>query len=264
MLEKATHERYQQYLHMMLRDFDALCSAYDVKYSLAFGTMLGAVRHQDFIPWDDDIDVYMTRENYHKFQLAIKKESKKHDSRYRHYYLWGLESFNNYFYGYLAKFCDSRTLLVEKKKREVKYGAFIDIFVLDRLPKSLSVRFYVPVYKLVCRGMIGLQHRQVLRSLVNAMSRFLDRWAFMGNSNGVESYINIGCSDRWGKRADYVFPEQWIEEFVSIKFGDYSYPVFKEYKAMLSRQYGNYMELPPLDKRYVHDCKVLLPKEDNE
>ena len=63
-------------LHEILDDFDSFCHSNDIQYSLAYGTVLGAVRHKGFIPWDDDLDVMMTRENYNKFLTLFKNNEK--------------------------------------------------------------------------------------------------------------------------------------------------------------------------------------------
>lgn len=64
----------QKYLLNILLEIDAMCKKYDIEYFIDYGTTLGAVRHEGFIPWDDDIDINMTEDNYYKFVEACKKE----------------------------------------------------------------------------------------------------------------------------------------------------------------------------------------------
>ncbi len=109
----------------MLQEIDKICRHYHIRYYLAGGTLLGAVRHQGFIPWDDDIDIAMPREDYEQF---IKIMSHKKHPIYK---LLAIECTKGYPYTF-AKVVDTRTRLVEEIGKDLhQMGVFIDIFPID-------------------------------------------------------------------------------------------------------------------------------------
>ena len=135
-------------LKTLLR-FNEFCTKNNIKYTIAYGTALGAIRHKGFIPWDDDIDVIMMRPEYEKFEKAWKQYILNSTDRYK---LWPEMDEENYFMAFCAKFFDTETVLYEhfSKGKVVEYGVYIDIFVLDHIPVEkneqrklfMDVRFY--------------------------------------------------------------------------------------------------------------------------
>ena len=123
-MKKEEQILYRSILLKTMKAFIALCKEYDIHYVAAYGTILGAVRHNGLIPWDDDIDVFMTRENYEKF-LSLRNYSSLKD-----YEIIDIE--NEGYYLPFAKFCDKHTTLWEVKKFPFIIGVFIDIFPLDK------------------------------------------------------------------------------------------------------------------------------------
>ena len=111
--------------------FDQVCRNNNINYSLSYGTLLGAVRHKGFIPWDDDIDVIMTREEYSKLFAILK------DNTDENYFFQCHETDPNYFYGF-AKIRLNNTYFGEKmmKNRNIHQGIYIDIFIADNLPRN--------------------------------------------------------------------------------------------------------------------------------
>ena len=136
-MKKMCSNEIKSVLLKTLIRFNDFCEKNDIKYSLAYGTALGAIRHKGFIPWDDDIDVLMMRSEYNKFEVAYKNYIQSHET---HYKLWTELDEENYFIAYCAKFFDTDTALYEhfSKGKVVEYGIFIDIFVLDHIPVEKS------------------------------------------------------------------------------------------------------------------------------
>ena len=116
----------------ILKDVAEFCDHHDIKYALAYGTMLGAVRHEGFIPWDDDIDIMMPREDYNRF-IQLYNDS---NSRYK---VFSIETDNTYTYT-MAKVFDQDTLMIDNTlwRNFDKAGVFVDIFPVDGLPESKS------------------------------------------------------------------------------------------------------------------------------
>ena len=118
----------------MLHFIKELCLSEGITFYLASGTALGAVRHQGFIPWDDDIDLYMDRDNFNRFREAIGKKSIK---KYRLLYAKDDKSYSLP----LPKIIDTSTVVYQANQRKKEaIGVWIDIFVLDNVPQGLSER----------------------------------------------------------------------------------------------------------------------------
>ena len=136
-LKKMTFQEQRQCLVDMVEYIDQVCQKNDIKYSMMFGTLLGAVRHQGFIPWDDDIDLAVLRDDYNKMK-KIFNESK--DKRY--IFLDNLV--DQKYVSPWAKIIDTKTYILENGQRQSdNYGMFIDIFPYDKHPKSLNFIDYL-------------------------------------------------------------------------------------------------------------------------
>ena len=132
-----------QHILQILLKIDEVCKKYDVKYYCWAGTMLGAVRHQGFIPWDDDMDICMPRPDYDRFMT--------HASEWLPQPLEALSiETNDTFPGSFGKIVDASTTLIERGHSDYIAGIYIDVFPIDGVPRSsLARRWAVTRYKLV-------------------------------------------------------------------------------------------------------------------
>lgn len=126
----------------ILNDFDSFCRSNNIQYSLAYGTVLGAVRHKGFIPWDDDLDVMMTRENYNKF-LWLYKDNEKYT----------LQKEQIDYPLYFSKLRKNETTFIEnikyrKKWKNIHQGIYIDIFPEDKVAKNKFLCFLQTVFQI--------------------------------------------------------------------------------------------------------------------
>ena len=128
-MRRITDEEYKQIVLDILLRIDHLCKHNNLRYMISYGTLLGAVRHQGFIPWDDDIDIVMPRKDYDLLCKVVNKS----DCNLR---FLCPETSEDTIYPY-GKICDIRTKLKESNFIEVEgYGAYVDVFPLDYLPDS--------------------------------------------------------------------------------------------------------------------------------
>ena len=119
----------------IMKSIHEFCEANDIKYVLAYGTLIGAVRHDGFIPWDDDIDIHMPRNDYDRFVKMFPEWGKE-----RNIEIVSSHTVGNEFPRDILKVCDNRTLLVAKNyKNNCKMGVFVDIWPLDKMPNDINV-----------------------------------------------------------------------------------------------------------------------------
>ena len=237
--------------------FRDYCEENGIRYFFTGGTLLGAVRHGGFIPWDDDIDVVMPRKDYERFLAEYPK-----DGRYKVIN----RKFNKDFYAPYSKLVDTKTEIIEQKIRSIKgMGAFIDIFPLDGLGDSEEVakanvrksrKFFH--YASFCRypyfyfkGFKGFfKNFLILYSFItkNLYFKAIDN---LGAKHSFEEDLYVGCSFGYNKERE-VLERSIFEGAVDMKFEGETFKVPVGYKAYLTSFYDDYMQLPPEEKRVTH------------
>lgn len=243
----------------MLEEVDRICKKCGIKYNIIAGTLLGAVRHKGYIPWDDDADVALLRDEYEKFRKACETELDTsrfifQDHRNTNGYRWG--------YGKLRR---KDTLFLREHQENMPYmqGVFIDIFPLDNVPDNYILRC-IHNFKCFCI-------RKALWSEVgkNANKKWIKRKvyklinklpldyifkvydSFMKRGNRKKSrFVRILTFPTPNKTFGYL--RKWYESSIDIEFEGRSFKGIKEYDEYLSFKFGDYMKLPPEDKRKVH------------
>ncbi len=259
-LDEETLHKLQQTELELLSEFDRICRKNNIHYSLTGGTLLGAVRHGGFIPWDDDADVSMLRCEYEKFKSVLEK-----DLDHEHFYFQDIENTPGYRWGY-GKLRKKNTLFLREFQEQMPYeqGVFMDIFPRDGVPDGKLGR-KIHTFKCFCV-------RKILWSAVGRIAsktRLKRLWyAFIYHLFGNSAYslyknlvrISNKKQDTQLVRA-LTFPiprkfagykREWYNEYVNIKFEDKTFMAEKGYLDWLSQEFGDYMELPPVEKRKVH------------
>lgn len=244
----------------MLVELDRICRKYHIQYSLDGGTLLGAVRHKGFIPWDDDIDVIMLRTEYFKFRKACK-----HDLDCGRFFLQDYRSDPGYRWGY-AKLRRNDTELVRKGQERLKQhsGVFIDIFVADNVPDKYFSR---RVHHFLCFLIRKTLYSEVgkynegnffLRTVYCILSRIpRDRVFHVRNwlaarTNRKRTELISHYTLEYPKSCRYGLPRSCFDEIVEMEFEGRMFCGFKDYHTYLSMHYGEYMKLPPEEKRIPH------------
>ncbi|MBO5573447.1 MAG: LicD family protein [Clostridium sp.] len=253
---------------IMLKEIDRICRKYNLKYILDSGTLLGAVRHHGFIPWDDDVDIAMTRNNYEMFQRVAKRELPEGITLLRPEDIRKGEVF----YDFTAR------LIYEKSKRysENEETAFyderlnhlwIDIFVIDRIPDS---RYGDRAARFLQKAVYGLAmgHRRDLDYEKYSPADRLRVHVLAGAGKLIPMPAiyrlqkKLAAKDRKKKTKhmyytnyapDWMYvtlKSRWLEEVIDIPFEDTVLMAPAAYDEMLRQLYGDYMQLPPKDKRH--------------
>lgn len=238
-----------------------ICEKYNIKYFLIGGTLLGAIRHSGFIPWDDDLDIGMLREDYNKFLKVCKKELNKK---------YFLETFNeNYEYGFIfSKLKINNTVFLESvcKNNNNHKGIFIDIFPFDNMPinkkyqskQRKRVRLYRNLLIIKCRynhwddndKFMKIIKRLIYYIITPFSKEYLYKKIIknetMFNNALCENYINLEGAYRY---KEYL-PIKCLDNLSHITFEGYEFSIPSNPQVYLENLYGDYMKLPPENKRY--------------
>ena len=243
----------------ILKDIHNFCQENNIKYFLVAGTLLGSVRHKGFIPWDDDIDIGMMRDDYEKFiKLYPSDKSNK-------YFVQSLETDSNYWHSY-AKVRKKNTLMKEKKIAHLNLNKeiFVDVFPFDNVKDGGydKVKFRANIIKViretiyVKRKIITLSDCRIkllsaLFMVFNVKTLYKIQKKLMTWYNNQET-MNVACYV-----GEYETRKEYMEKkiFLPIKeciFEGEKFNTMNNPDGYLKRIYGNYMELPPVEKRVTH------------
>ena len=258
LLENELNELKAIELNMLL-DIDKLCREHGIKYSLAAGTLLGAARHKGFIPWDDDIDIMLCREEYDKLRDCITLYS-------RELYWVDYHTYKGYPYPF-SKIMKKNTVLKEESNKYATApdGVFIDVFPIDNTVQNYKKRKlqYKRVTKwkqrLVTRenyyfGQTGIKewYRQFRKTIFNLLPKkiFIDVIEKECHKYSETDTV-ISLTGTVGvKKATY--PKEWFDNYVELEFEGRKMMSIEKYKELLKEQYGDYMRLPPKNERIPH------------
>lgn len=246
---------------IIAREIKRICEKHNIKYFIIAGTLLGAVRHGGFIPWDDDMDIGMLREDYEKF-LKVAKTDLGAD-----FFLQTPETDKNYGLPF-AKILLNGTVLVEATAgSNAKKGIFIDIFPFDVAPQNEADRenhnkqtyFYKRLLLAKLNYNVCAKNDYVKRAVYFALkilSAFYSHDKLVAklegeitryNNQQSEDIVNIGGAYGYKKET---IKADWVRDTVEIPFEDMTISAPVDYIKYLETFYGDYMTPPPEDKRY--------------
>lgn len=237
--------------------FIDVCKKLNLKYYIVGGTLIGAIRHQGFIPWDDDIDVAMPRADYEIFM------EKAQEFLPEHYFVQNIYTDKEYV-TFFAKIRNSNTTFIETaiNHLRINHGIYIDIFPLDFFPESktaqkrvlwknklytqrISACFNLPYVKTMkhrlIAALLALRYPSI-RAVVEKKDKMLKS---IPKSNMFASY-----GGAWGIKE--IAPVEWFGEGVAVTFEGMEVIAPTGYHNWLTQVYGDYMQLPPEEKRVAH------------
>lgn len=217
-----------------------ICEKNNINYFIEAGTLLGAVRHKGFIPWDDDADVAMFREDYEKF-LEIAPEELPHD-------LFLQTEKTDAAYNHLTSPCkircnDTITLSVAYSKN-VHNGIWVDVFPIDNLPVNTEV---LENQKMIAYELWMNSHKISFEEKQKIFKKMQE----MNLENSLYSSYGVECVSR----GDYIFNNNSLKDKVKYEFEGELFYGPRDYDEYLTNMFGNYMKLPPIEKQKPHNWK---------
>lgn len=247
-------EEIQEILLPILIYIDKLCKEHNLRYSLAGGTLLGAVRHKGFIPWDDDIDIMMPRPDYDRLIMIVQQGFSSD------YGILSTYDLDNFYVGKVSKLYSKHTLLKEfTDELNLEYGAFVDIIPIEgvpndyetRLKMSRQIHYYSRALHLY---VASLYSKNIVRKRCSCLFKNLAQYA-LKKSNEIfykypfekSEYVTSVIDQNFEK---VLMRREYFDDLCDVDFMGHKVKIFTNYERYLKTMYGNYMEFPPPSKRY--------------
>ena len=242
----------------MAVEVDRICRKNHIKYSLDGGTLIGAVRHHGFIPWDDDMDMIFTRHEYAKFYRACKKDLDTdrfflQEYRTDPYYRWGY-----------AKLRRKGTEYIREGQEHMKYrtGICIDLFVADNVPDNQFLRkcyytlnfcirkvLYSELGKKAADSALMRKWYELLYLIPRDwMFKLRNQFAALCNLHRTELVSHLMY--QYPERCKYGLPAACFDDYIQIEFEGMKFSALKKYDLYLTGAYGDYMTMPPVEERH--------------
>lgn len=262
----------------VLSEIDRICKKYNLEYTAYWGTLIGAVRHQGFVPWDDDIDIAMKREDYQKLMQVLPQELPE---GYYNSSSYGDVTHNQP----LTSIMNTKTIIVDPKKRERFYGCpyicGIDIFPLDYVPRDpamaeLQRNLYTVVYS-AAKGYNDYKNSGEIEQYLQQIEQMCQTQILRnGNERNqlwllVDQIAGLFREEECDKltyfptnicyRPHYYIQKEWYEKTIKMKFEQLEIPVPIGYDESLRCYYGDYM-VPHYDAGRAHDYPFYKEQEE--
>lgn len=274
MREINRNEAQQATLELMQK-LHLICESNNFKYVLAYGTLIGAIRHKGFIPWDDDLDIMMPRKDYD----ALIDYFMQHEKEVYPLKLFSFETNKDYPY-MIIRISDDRYEINTDNETDCGMGVFIDIYPLDglgndykQIKKDMKVTNWLSSLYFRSTRLSPIKRedfsfiRRVLEVILHYYSKFKTKKHFYNKLSiyskkyTYEDSNFIGCTIWHSGVEKDIYQKAWFEKVEKCQFGKYEFYIPSEYDRILTMIYGDYMQLPPEKDRIAHHFYKTYLKE---
>lgn len=258
----------------ILKIIDRIAQKENLKYSLFYGTLIGAVRHKGFIPWDDDLDIIMFRADYDK----LKEYFITHKDELNHYEFFCPETKKDYPY-LLGRVVNTDFKMLSDDGKDLDMGTFVDVYVFDGAGDGThnlvyqKACFYTTLYGLKNKNQFIKPHsglkaffKRILYYVAKLFSyeNLRKKLYAIASRYDFESSEYLSCLVWTDGGKVQIFKKNDLEDVVSVEFEDGHFMIPKKYDNILTQLYGDYMQLPPENQRIGHHYYKIYPKNEED
>lgn len=268
-ISEAELKQIQEIQQELIREVARICRKCDIHFNMVGGTMLGAIRHKGYIPWDDDADIGFLRTEYEKFREACKTEL-----NHEKYYMQDLRDTKGYRWGY-GKLRRKNTEFVRFGQEFMPFekGISIDLMPFDNVPDGWLARrmhfFSCFLYRKIFWSAVGSRNEKNLcKRVVYKIMNLLPMDVVI---KSYQHFVDAGQRRKTRlvriltfptPKGVYGYERQWYTHLAKYQFGEMTLPGARDYDGYLHIKYGDYMELPSVEKRKIHPVSKLKLLEE--
>lgn len=265
-MKELTIEETQAVSLEILKTIAQICEEQNFRYALIYGTLIGAIRHHGYIPWDDDVDIMMPRPDYERFLNYFKD----HKQEFPNLRLFNHNECKEYPY-MISRISDERYEIDMANEKPYGMGIFVDIYPYDGLGKTekealkfglkgdrLSSFCYQATREHFAIETTTSRIRKLVKYPFYFISKLIGKDYFqnklekLAGAKDYETSEYIGCVIWLSGGEKDIFKRSWFDETIRMPFGKYEFRVPKAYDEVLRHTYGDYMQLPPEEDRIGH------------
>lgn len=248
-MNELTLKEKQGMILEIMKDIDRFCRENKIPYTISSGTLLGAVRHGGFIPWDDDADLFMLRKDFDKFVNTYKSD--------KYHLLFNTRNKDEFLASGYAKVSDPSTFIVKSGTR-THYGVYVDIFPLDSVPSNpIECKKYMHSLMSLHNRIHHKQKKDLFSKIKTLRHSFDWYWNKMDGLIKENKYDVSPLAAHILGSTNYrtVLPKNWFDDLEEIEFEGYKFYGFKDTHSYLSMVFGPDYMTP---KKWAHNDTVYL------
>lgn len=258
----------------ILKKIHEICEQEHLRYVLAFGTLIGAVRHKGYIPWDDDVDIMMPRPDYERL-MAYFEEHKEDMAPYMPMNMTNTPDYPHM----ITRICDTDYRIVVEDEKKCGLGVFVDVYVYDGCGKTLeeghdimrktmrypsliflSTRSYLHIGNTVSKFRMLVKPFAYFYTKVMGTKYFVRKLMRMVDKTNFDNCEYCACLEWNTNPLSDVRSKKIFEERILTDFEGYRFYIPKNYDKELTREYGDYMTPPPINRRKYHHLYMAYKK----
>lgn len=272
--EELTIQQIQKISLEILKIIADICEQNNFRYTLMYGTLLGAVRHKGYIPWDDDVDIMMPRRDYNQLLEYLRL----HGTEYPNLQVFNPDECAQYPY-MITRISDSRYIIKSENEKDCGMGVFIDIYPFDALGNTKKeAAFYAKrgdVLSTFCSQANKKRYavetteslvKQIIKLPVFLLAKMIGKSYFQKKLKALENKKEydqskyVGCVVWLSGGEKDIFLREWFEETVLVPYEQYMFRIPVKYDEILEHIYGDYMQLPPEENQIGHHAYKVYKK----
>ena len=273
MLTEDDLKEVQKIQKELISEVQRICNKCDISFNMVGGTMLGAIRHGGYIPWDDDADIGFLRSEYEKFREACKTEL-----NHEKFYMRDLRDTEGYRWGY-GKLRRKGTEFIRLNQEDMPYeqGIFIDLMPFDNVPNGIIHRkihfMKCFIFRKLFWSEVGkkIEKNSIKRYIYCIINKIPMAKIILAYERFIESTVHkdtelVRILTFPTPKKVYGYKKKWYTELSTYQFNELELPGAKDYDGYLKVKYGDYMKMPPEEKRKIHPVSrlSLLGEDTNE
>lgn len=253
----------------LIQEVDRICKKNKIHFNMVGGTMLGAIRHKGYIPWDDDADIGFLRTEYEKFREACRR-----DLNHEKYYMQDLRDTERYRWGYgKLRRKDTEFIRLGQEFMPYEQGISIDLMPFDNVPDQRIARkihfFFCFLYRKLFWSEVGSRVEENI--WIRAVYKIMKLVPMKLVIKSYQHFIDHGQQRKTRlvriltfptPKGVYGYDREWYTNLAGYQFDDLTLPGAKDYDGYLRVKYGDYMKMPPVEKRKIHPVSKLKLLEE--